>query len=173
MRWESTATIDAPVDEVWRLTMDVENWPAITPTMTTVRRLDEGPLRVGSRARVKQPGQTAAVWTVTRLDERREFTWETRRMGLTMSGSHLLEPAGAGCRNTLVLDVRGPGAGLFGLLFGRLARRSIETENAGFRAAAARSGVAHGASREADADVQPAAGDGGGVHDATVHGGDG
>jgi uncharacterized membrane protein len=132
MRWENVVTIAAPVAEVWRLTIDVANWPAITPTMTRVEPLD-GDMRVGARARIKQPGQSEAVWTVTRLEPQREFTWQTRRMGLTMTGSHLLEPDGSGCRNTLVLDVRGRGSRLFGWLFGRMASRSIQTENAGFR----------------------------------------
>lgn len=138
MRWENTELIDAPVDAVWQLTTDVTNWPAITPTVTRVARLDEGPMRVGSQARIKQPRQTEAVWTVTRLAEGREFTWQTRRMGLTMTGSHLLEPVGDKCRNTLTLDIRGPGAGLFGKVFGRLLLDSITTENAGFKARAER-----------------------------------
>jgi hypothetical protein len=91
---------------------------------------------VGSSARVKQPRQTAAVWTVTRLDEGREFTWQTRRMGMTMIGSHRIEPDGEHCRNTLTLDVDGPGSVLFGRLFGRMLQSSIATENAGFRARA-------------------------------------
>ena len=49
MRWTDTTPIDAPVDVVWRLTADVEAWPATTPTIRSVRRLDDGPLRVGSR----------------------------------------------------------------------------------------------------------------------------
>jgi hypothetical protein len=53
-----------------------------------------------------------------------------------MTGSHHLEPTGTGTRNTLTLDVSGPGAGIFGRLFGRLMRNAIATENAGFRAAA-------------------------------------
>ena len=137
MRWENTVTIDAPVDEVWRLTLDVEAWPTMTPTMTKVVRLDEGPMQVGSSARVKQPRQSEAVWTVIHLEERREFTWQTHRMGLTMTGSHLMEPMGDKCRNTLRLDVDGPGAGLFGRLFGRALSKSIATENEGFRQAAA------------------------------------
>ena len=136
MRWEDTVTIDAPADVVWDLTLDVTHWPEITPTMTRIERLDDGPMRVGSSARVKQPRQTAAVWTVTRLEEGREFTWQTRRMGMTMTGSHLLEPLGDHCRNTLTLDVEGPGSVLFGRLFGRVLRSSIATENAGFRARA-------------------------------------
>jgi carbon monoxide dehydrogenase subunit G len=147
MRWENTVTIEAPAEVVWRLTVDVTNLPAITPTMTRVIRLDDGPMRVGSRARIKQPGQPEAVWTVTRIDEGREFgdgsdpnvrqfTWETKRMGLAMTGSHLIRQVGDQCQNTLVLDVQGRGAGLFGRIFGRALRSAIETENAGFRTAA-------------------------------------
>ncbi|GHJ48317.1 hypothetical protein Cs7R123_56590 [Catellatospora sp. TT07R-123] len=136
MRWENAIVIDAPVDVVWAMTLDVERWPDTTPTMTSVVRLDDGPLRVGGQARVKQPGQSEAVWTVTRLAEGREFTWQTVRMGLVMTGSHLLEPVGGGCRNTLAIEVAGRGALLFGLLFGGLIRRAITTENLGFQAAA-------------------------------------
>jgi len=133
MRYEDTVTIDAPTEVVWGLTVDVTNWPTITPTMTRIERLDEGPMHDGSSARVKQPRQTAAVWTVTRLEQGREFTWQTRRMGLTMTGSHRVESLGDHCRNTLTLDVDGPGSVLFGRLFGRVMRSSIATENAGFR----------------------------------------
>jgi uncharacterized membrane protein len=136
MRFEDSVTIDAPAEVVWGLTVDVTSWPTITPTMTRIDRLDEGPIHVGSSARVKQPRQTAAVWTVTRLDEGREFTWQTRRMGMTMTGSHRIEPDGDHCRNTLTLDVDGPGSVLFGRLFGRVLQSSIATENAGFRARA-------------------------------------
>jgi hypothetical protein len=37
-------------------------------------------------------------------------SWQTTRMGLTMVGSHLLEEVGNGCRNTLTLDLEGPGS---------------------------------------------------------------
>jgi uncharacterized membrane protein len=143
MRWENTATIGAPVAAVWNLTVDVTNLPAITPTITRVVRLDDGPLRVGSRTRLKQPGQTTAVWTVTRIEPEREFTWQTKRMGLSIIGSHLLAPAADGCRNTLVVEVRGRGARLFGRLFGRMLASAIATENESFR-------------RHAEASTQPA-----------------
>ena len=79
MRFENTIEIDAPADRVWALTTDVESWPAITPTMTKVERLDNGPFHATSTARVKQPGQRAKVWTVTAFDPDHSFTWETRR----------------------------------------------------------------------------------------------
>jgi uncharacterized membrane protein len=138
VRWESDLTIDAPVDLVWQLTIGIEHWPALTPTVTRLERLDDGPLRPGSRARLKQPRQAEAVWTVVRLDEGREFTWRTRRPGLTMVGSHLLREEGGRCRNTLVLELTGFLAPLVGRLVGRLVQNSIDTENASFRAAAER-----------------------------------
>jgi uncharacterized membrane protein len=136
MRYETSVLIDAPVEVVWRLTMDVTAWPTMTPTMTRVVRLDDGPLRIGSQARIKQPRQPEAVWTVTRLEPGHVFAWQTTRMGLNLTGSHILEPAGDGCRNTLTLDITGAGSGLFARLFGRPMRSAIETENAGFKRAA-------------------------------------
>ena len=141
MQWKSILTIDAPVAVVWRLTTDIANWPAVTPTVTRLDRLDDGPLRVGSRARLEQPGQAPAVWTVTRLDEGREFTWRTSRLGLTMTGSHLLEEVDGRCRNVLTLDLDGFGAGLVGRLVGRRINDTIATENASFQAHAERIGA--------------------------------
>jgi uncharacterized membrane protein len=140
MRVENTITIDAPADVVWDLTMDVTRWPAMTSTVQRVERLDAGPLQVGSAARIKQPGQPSAVWTVTKLVANRQFVWRTTRLGLTMTGSHLLEDLGDGCRNTLTLDVAGRGARLFGMIFGGRLRKALETENAGFKATAQRHG---------------------------------
>jgi hypothetical protein len=133
MRWESSVDIDAPPGRVWQLTVDVESWPTMTPTITSVRRLDTGPLRVGSQASIKQPAQSLAVWTVTELEPGRRFAWRTRRMGLTMVGSHVVTGDGDTCRNTLTLDVEGRGSRLFGLIFGPLMRRTLDTENAGFK----------------------------------------
>ena len=129
-------TIDAAADTVWRLTIDVTNLPSLTPTMQKVERLDDGPLRIGSRTRIKQPRQSPAVWTVTRIDPGREFTWETRRLGMRMVGSHRIEDLGDQCRNTLSIEMTGLGAGVFGALVGSVVRKAIATENAGLKAAA-------------------------------------
>ena len=133
---EHSTVISAPPSVVWRLTTDVERWPSFMPTVQAVERLEPGPLHVGSSARVKQPGQTAAVWTVSTIAPETEFTWETRRMGLRMIGRHVLKPDGAGTRNTLSIEVTGRGAGLFAALFGRMIARVIHRENAAFQQAA-------------------------------------
>jgi uncharacterized membrane protein len=138
MHVASEVTIAAPVERVWDLTEDVESWPTITPTMTSVERLDEGPLRVGSRARVRQPRQRPTVWTVTVVEPGSQFVWEARVLGLRMVGGHRLERVATGCRNTLTIDLEGRGAGLMGRLLAGQIQRAITTENEGFRRAAER-----------------------------------
>lgn len=40
--------ISAPIDVVWTETLDLESWVLAPPTGRSIRRLDGGPLRVGS-----------------------------------------------------------------------------------------------------------------------------
>lgn len=139
MRIEHSTEIAAPVSEMWKLTLDVEQWPDITPTVTTVERLDDGPMAVGSRAMVKQPGQRRRTWTVTALEPERRFVWSTTMLGTTMSGGHHLAPCKAGTTNTLTVDIEGPLSGLVGRLFRRPIAKAIAAENEGFKTAAQRS----------------------------------
>lgn len=135
-------TIDAPVERVWALTVDVENLPTLTPTMTEVHKLDNGPLAVGSRARIKQPGQSARVWTVTDLVPNSRFFWRTKAFGMSMTGGHTLTATDdGGCRNVLSVALTGFGSGLLGRMIGGQLRKAIATENEGFRKAA--ESVAH------------------------------
>jgi uncharacterized membrane protein len=142
MRFEDTCEIEAAVETVWALTADVEAWPTMTPTITSLSRLDDGPLVPGSRARLVQPGQRPRVWTVTRVEPMACFEWGATSFGIFMTGTHLLEATPGGCRNTLLLDLSGPGAGLLGRLLGARIRRSLAAENLGFkqRAEATRAG---------------------------------
>jgi len=136
MRIENVIAINTPVPRVWGLTLDVESWPEHSPTMTSIERLDDGPLAVGSKARVKQPAQRAKVWTVTELDPERSFAWSTRVMGTTMTGRHMMAPSGDGTTQTLTVDIEGPLAPLVGALVRRPILKAISTENQGFKAAA-------------------------------------
>ena len=134
MHWEHTLEIDTPVESLWAATLDVEALPTISPTtMTSVERLTSGELAPGSRVRIKQPGQPARVWTVTSVDAPHRFVWETKVGLATMVATHELSPAAAGSRNTLRLDLTGPGSGLVGRLVGRRLAQVLATENAGFK----------------------------------------
>jgi len=136
MKIDHTIEIAAPIDLVWELTIDVESWPAISPYVTSVTRLDGGEIRPGSRARIKQPGQGARVWTVDECAAPHRFVWSTRVLWLGMTATHELAPSGEGTRNDLRLDLGGRGASVVGALFGGLVRKVLAAENEGFKRAA-------------------------------------
>lgn len=135
MFWEHSLEIAAPKEDVFALTLDVDALPTVSPTtMTSVERLDAGSLRPGSRVRIKQPRQAARVWTVDEVSEPSRFVWHTSIGPLRMRATHLVEDLEPGrSRNTLRLDLSGPGSGLMGRLLGRRLAEVLATENAGFK----------------------------------------
>jgi hypothetical protein len=133
MRIEHHTDIEAPPAVVFALTIDIERWPQLTPTVTTVERLDQGPLRVGSQAYIKQPGQRRAVWTVDALEPDRRFVWSTTTSGIRMLATHLVEPIPSGSRSSLQVELSGIAAMFLGPLLRRKIQRVLATENDGFR----------------------------------------
>jgi uncharacterized protein YndB with AHSA1/START domain len=130
---ENSTRIEAPPALVWRVTEDVERWPHWTPTVTSVERVDTGPLGLGSTARIRQPGQPISEWVVTVLEPERRFAWETRRPGLRMVGEHELFPDGDGTRNVLRVRATGPLSVLLAPLLRIAVPRALAAENAGLR----------------------------------------
>jgi uncharacterized membrane protein len=131
-----TADIAASPEQVWQILLDVESWPRWTTSMRSVRRLDPGPLRIGSRARIKQPGLPVMVWEVTELDEGKGFSWVARSPGVDATGLHQVEAAPGGSRLTLTVSWTGAFAGLAGALEGKRTREYLTLEADGTRAAA-------------------------------------
>lgn len=137
MEITDTIVIDAPLERLWALTLDIESLPSVTPTVTAADRLDDGPVAVGSRARLRQPGLPARTWTVEVVDAPTRFAWATRLLGVRMVGVHELTPTADGrCELTLRVQLQGRGAGLLGRLGGANLARTLAAENAGFARAA-------------------------------------
>jgi uncharacterized membrane protein len=128
-----TTAVDAAPEQVWPLFVDVERWPEMTKSIREVRRVDSGPLRVGSEAIIKQPRLARARWRVTELEPGRSFTWETTTGGVTTVGGHIVEPARPGSTITLTLSLRGPLAPLVYAVMGRLSHRYLTMEMEAFR----------------------------------------
>jgi uncharacterized membrane protein len=133
MEQQVRTEVNAAPDEIWRLFVDVERWPEMTKSMREVRRLDSGPLRVGSEAMVRQPGLPRIRWRVTALDPGRSFTWQAPTTGMTSVAVHLVEASEPGSVITLSIRTEGPLGGAMGALFSRRALRSITMEMEGFR----------------------------------------
>jgi uncharacterized membrane protein len=128
-----TVDIDAPPEKVFAVLCDLEHWPEWTPTMSDVRRLDKGPLAVGSSAQVRQPKLRPAVWRVTEFEDNRNFTWTTRSAGLRMKAGHLVEPFGSGSRVALSFEMSGLIAPLVARLYGNLIEQYVATESQGLK----------------------------------------
>ena len=125
--------IRATLDRVLAVLFDVERWPEWTSTTTSVRRIDEGPFAVGSRARVLQPDLLPAVWQVTDLDERRGFAWVMRSPGVRVEAGHWAEVVRTGSRVTLSLRYSGLLGPLVARLYRGLNRRYLAIEAKGLK----------------------------------------
>ena len=131
---ENQKQIDAPKSTVWSVTEDVEGWTQWTPTVQTIKRLDEGAFDVGSKALIKQPGLPEAEWRVTALNPGDGFTWETRVRGIRMVATHEVKSSGTDTSNVLRIEMFGIIAALLWPFIRGSVRKSLEKENAGLKA---------------------------------------
>ncbi len=111
--------IHASPARIWPVLLEVEQWPEWTTSVTKVQRMDIGPLTLGSRTRIWQPGLMPAVWCVTSLDEKRRiFAWTTRTFGIKIVARHQVDAIGNLSRVTLSLNY----SGILGAILARLYR---------------------------------------------------
>ena len=136
MRFEATIDVAATADHVFEVYSDVEHWPDWSKSVTSVERLDQGPLQVGSRARIKQPRLPVAVWEVTDVVPGQSFTWIARGPGIVTTGGHAVTPTSreGDVKVTASLEQAGPVGLLIGLLTKRLTDRYLQTEVRGLKA---------------------------------------
>lgn len=132
MHFEISVDIDAAPETVWALLTDVERWPDMTDSIDRVELLDK-PFALSSRSRVHQPKIPAAIWTVTDFTENESFTWESRSPGVTTTAVHAMTATENGVTVRLTLDQKGPLAGVFSLITGRLTRRYVTMEANGLK----------------------------------------
>ena len=142
-KFSVTTGIDAPAERVWEVMSDVERWHEWTPSVTRVRRLDGGPLAVGSRAVIRQPKFPPALWKVSAIEPGRSFTWVSVAPGLRVVGHHAVEPAAAGSRATLSLDLQGVLGGVWGRLTRDVTERYLGLEAKGLGARSLDPGFRH------------------------------
>jgi len=133
MEYKISVDVDAPPDVVWAVMSDGERWHEWTASVTSVRRLDKGPLRIGSRALIRQPRFPPAVWKVTALEPGRSFTWRSGMPLMWVYGQHSIEPVGSGTRATLRLIYDGVLARLMGRITRGITNRYLGMEASGLK----------------------------------------
>jgi uncharacterized protein YndB with AHSA1/START domain len=132
--YRTVIDIDAPVERVWGVLMDVEKWPEWSPAMTSVERLEPGMFRPGSTARIKQPRLPVAVWRVTELVPQKSFTWSAHSRGVTTVARHTVSAREEGGTRTLgEVDQYGPLALLARIFFSRVTKRYLRQEAQGLK----------------------------------------
>jgi len=125
-------TIDAPVEVVWAVFTDVERWPTWTRSVTSVELID-GPMRLGAKARIRQPQLPTVVWTVTDWDPGRSWTWTATGPGARTQASHVLTASGAGTIAEQSIVSSGPIGRLLAFVWRSLTRRYLAMEAAGLK----------------------------------------
>lgn len=127
--------IAAPPERAWEVLADVERWSEWAETVTWVRRIDEGPLRTGSRAKISQPKIPVTEYVVTELEPGVSFTWVATGPGVTTTARHEVAAfPGGGSRVRLAVEQRGWLGSLMGRFYRDLTERYLGNEAAGLRA---------------------------------------
>ena len=101
IHYRTETLIKAPLDRIWKLQTDVAHWPAWQRPVTSMKRLDAGPLRPGSQFRWTTPAPATATTpattlsitsTVQQIQEHRCLRWTGPAIGNGMridGGTHV------------------------------------------------------------------------------------
>lgn len=132
MTMTATTTIQAPPSEVWAVLSDVRRWADWLPTVASVEpEAPAEPDRVGAAYRVSQPRLGTARWQVTDWRPAENFTWVSRRPGVTTTATHEVRPLDDGTGSTevtLAISWSGPLAWLVRSAYGKLTQTYLQTE---------------------------------------------
>jgi uncharacterized protein YndB with AHSA1/START domain len=134
MDFEYSVEINAPPGKVWPVIIDVENWSKWTASITEIKLLDAGEIKVGTRARVRQPRLPTVIWQVTQFVPDKGFVWENRALGARAVGEHWITSSEGG-RSRVVLKIRQSGfiAWVLSPLTTGLVRRYMTMEKEGLK----------------------------------------
>jgi hypothetical protein len=134
MKYELATDIAAPIERVWSLLIDVEDWPNRSRAFRKVTLVTPGSLGPGSVAQVTQPGLPTARWAVSRWDVGTRFDWESQAPGVHTVGRHTLARIDdEHTRLTLAIEQTGGLSDLASLTFGRRTRAYVQLEAAGLK----------------------------------------
>jgi uncharacterized membrane protein len=135
--YQTSITIDASSETIWKLLSTVVAWPRWLPTVTSVEPLDGEILKRGHRFRVLQPKLRPATWIVSTVEPNRRFEWRARAPGVLMVADHVVESLASDATSVVLrFEFRGVAGNLLGLFFSSTTKRYIEQEAASLKAAA-------------------------------------
>ena len=99
--------INAGIEKVYGIWTDIEKWNLWTKSIKQVSYLENTHFKVGGKAKVIQPKLSPAVWKITEIKVDKSFTWETKILGVTVIGEHILERSSGGTIAKSLLTYKG------------------------------------------------------------------
>jgi uncharacterized protein YndB with AHSA1/START domain len=136
-RFEGTAVIDRPIEEVFAFLADGENDPKFSPRVLEIAKTTDGPPGVGTiyKSTVKDAGmKTKREFELTEFESPSRIRWTERSKNLITAteGGYDLTPEGGGTRVRVYNVLEGHG---FGKLLTPLALRQAQKGADDFAAA--------------------------------------
>ena len=115
-RFEGTAVIDRPIEEVFAFLADGENDPKFSPRVLEIRKTTDGPSGVGTvyASTVKDAGmKTQREFKLTEFDAPTKIRWTelSKNMITVPEGGYDLAPEGEGTRLTVHNEFEAHGFG--------------------------------------------------------------
>ena len=115
-RFEGTAVIDRPIEEVFAFLADGENDPKFSPRVLEIKKTTDGPSGVGTvyASTVKDAGmKTQREFKLTEFDAPTRIRWTelSKNMITVPEGGYDLAPEGEGTRLTVHNEFEGHGFG--------------------------------------------------------------
>ena len=133
MQVEVNATIAASPDQIWPVLIDVERWHEWTPSIISIKRLENGRFGLGDTARIRQPKLPEMIWRVTDFQPQRGFVWEANSWGVLTVGEHWITPHPTGAELLLQIRQSGRFVPIFAPWISRLTRHYMELEAQGLK----------------------------------------
>jgi hypothetical protein len=90
-------------------------------------------MRLGAKARIRQPGLPTVVWEVTKWEPGRSWTWTATSPGARTDASHVLTPSGDGTVAEQSIRSSGVLGRLAAFVWRSLTRRYLAVEAAGLK----------------------------------------
>lgn len=123
---------DLSLEALWKRVIQIEEWPAFTPSITSAHVAGDGQLVTGAQVVINQPGAPEATWTVTEFSDQKSFTYEMHRAGLVSAAHHAVERTDTGGSVLhLSFSMQGPLAKVWGTLMRKKIEEFLQLEAEG------------------------------------------
>jgi len=132
-KFDIAVDINAPPDRVWEVMTDIDRWHEWTDSVSSIKRLNNGPFAEGTLVLIKQPKFPPALWKITEIVPEKSFTWTSSGPGFHSVASHRIEKVLNATRVTLSLEYQGLLGGAFGKMTGAITERYMAMEAAGLK----------------------------------------